>query len=75
MLQRGGIRELPEICWYLAEGTGRPVNQGGIADKLLFVLDRSVVLSGAFLFFKEELLWQIPREDLVFTAVSMCRKS
>ena len=22
MLQRMGMRQLPEICWYLAEGTG-----------------------------------------------------
>ena len=50
MLQRGGTRQLPEICWYLAECTGKPVKQGGIADKLLFVLDRSVFLSRAFLF-------------------------
>ena len=50
MLQREGTRQLPEICWYLAECTGRLVKQGGIADKLLFVLDRSDFLSRAFLF-------------------------
>ena len=51
MLQRGGTRQLPEICWYLAECTGRLVKQGGIADKLLFVLDRRCIsVWGAFLF-------------------------
>ncbi len=74
MLQRGGTRQLPEICWYLAECTVQTVKQGGIADKLLFVLDRNVVLSWAFLFYMEVVLWQIPREDLASTAVSMCRK-
>jgi len=32
-LQRAGIRQLPGICRYPAEGTGIPVKQGGIADK------------------------------------------
>ena len=31
ILQRVGIRQLPEICWYLAKGTGQTVNQGGTA--------------------------------------------
>ena len=74
MLQRGGIRELPEICRYLAERTAGAVKQGGIADKLLFVLDRNCILSWAFLFYMEVVLWQIPKEDLVFTAASMYRK-
>ena len=31
-LQREGMRQLPEICWYLAKGTATAVNQGGTAD-------------------------------------------
>ncbi len=38
--QRVGMRQLPGICRYPAEGTGQPVKQGGIADKFLFVLGR-----------------------------------
>ena len=54
---------------------GHTVKQGGIADKLLFVLDRSVFLSWALFYFQEgELLWQIPREDSASTADSTCRK-
>ena len=35
-----GRRYLPGICWYPAKRTGHAVNQGGTADKFLFVLDR-----------------------------------
>lgn len=35
-----GTREMPEICWYLASARPCTVNQGGTADKVLFVLDR-----------------------------------
>lgn len=37
ILRREGIRQLPGICWYPAEGAvcNRLANQGGIADKLL----------------------------------------
>ena len=54
ILQRGGIRQLPGICWYPAKRTGQTVNQGGTADKFLFVLDRSN-LSGAFSFAPAEI--------------------
>ena len=40
ILRREGIRQLPGICRYPAEGTGHAVKQGGTADKQLFVLDR-----------------------------------
>ena len=42
ILRRGGIRQLPGICWYPDKRTGHAVNQGGTADKYLFVLDRSL---------------------------------
>ena len=38
----GGRRHLPGICWYPAKCTGHAVNQGGTADSVLFVLDRSI---------------------------------
>ena len=31
ILRRGGIRQLPGICWYPAKRAGLPVNQGGTA--------------------------------------------
>ena len=33
ILQRGGIRQLPGICWYPDKRTAQAVNQGGTADK------------------------------------------
>ena len=44
-----GIRQLPGICWYPAKRTEYSVNQGGTADKELFVLDKTQVLSRTFL--------------------------
>ena len=41
ILRRGGIRQLPEICWYLAKGTAQAVNQGGTAGHRP-VLDRMI---------------------------------
>ena len=35
ILQRGGIRQLPGICWYPDKRTVRTVNQGGTADNKL----------------------------------------
>ena len=29
------MRKLPGVCRYPAEGTGQPVKQGGIADKII----------------------------------------
>lgn len=49
ILQRAGIRQLPGICWYPAKRTEYSVNQGGTADKELFVLDKTQVLSRTFL--------------------------
>ena len=40
--RRGGIRQLPGICWYPAKRTAYAVNQGGTADRKVFVLDRSL---------------------------------
>ncbi len=47
ILRRVGIRQLPEICWYLAKRTERSVNQGGTADSI-FALDRSLSVKGFF---------------------------
>ena len=43
-----GRRHLPGICWYPAKRTGHAVNQGGTADKFLFVLDREISVRGVF---------------------------
>lgn len=37
ILQRVGIRQLPGICQYSAKRTGSPVNQGGTADRTMFI--------------------------------------
>ena len=37
-----GRRHLPGICWYPAKRTAYAVNQGGTADRKVFVLDRSL---------------------------------
>ena len=84
MAQRVGIRQLPGIYRYPAEGTGQAVNQGGIADKYLFVLGRIVFCRGRMFFYSfdktkeyffiwEDLQWS-KREDTESTADSMCRK-
>ena len=53
ILQRIGIRQLPGICWYPVKRTGHTVNQGGIADKLLFVLDRVYIsVKGVFVYYE-----------------------
>jgi len=44
------MRQLPGICWYPAEGTGIPVNQGGIADKLYSSLTEDWFCWGHFYF-------------------------
>ena len=46
-----GRRHLPGICWYPASAQVTAVNQGGTADKCIYiysVLDRGIFLSGAF---------------------------
>ncbi len=44
---------MPGICWYPAKCTGHAVNQGGTADKLLFVLDRcQYTVKGDFFMYK-----------------------
>jgi len=48
--QRDGMRQLPGICWYPAEGTVFSVNQGGIADNILIRPWQKNLLSGAFCF-------------------------
>ena len=45
-----GRRNMPGICWYPAKRTGQTVNQGGTANRIVFVLDRDFILSGTFLF-------------------------
>ena len=51
ILQRVGIRQLPGICWYPAKRTGHTVNQGGTANRIVFVLDRiTVFCQGRFYF-------------------------
>ena len=32
ILRREGIRQLPEICWYLAKSRGHTLKQGGTAE-------------------------------------------
>ena len=46
-----GRRYLPGICWYPAKRTGHAVNQGGTANRIVFVLDRiTVFCQGRFYF-------------------------
>lgn len=47
-LRRGGIRQLPGICWYSVESRSHILKQGGTAGELYPSLTITIVMDGFF---------------------------
>ena len=60
-----GIRQLPGVCWYPVKCTAVVVvNQGGTADKCLFVLDRVYISVKDVFFFQDSFDSNKSRESI-----------